>query len=88
MARVCVHLFAEEDPRNKGYSLVEYDLKSITGLTLRKNHKRDKYELMKIREQEVVETFFTLSDAVARINQIEGKDYTFIRCEEKCQDAN
>lgn len=70
--------FVNEDPKNPGYSMTEYDLYAKLGLTLRKNITRDVYEIIGIKSREVHSTFPDLQSAVDMCNQLEGEDNTWI----------
>ena len=78
MGRIRPEHFETEDNANPGYSMAEYDLYAKLGLTLRKNIKRDLYEIIGIKSREVHYTFPDLQSAVDMCNQLEGEDNTWI----------
>ena len=80
MSRICDHAFEAGNPRNRGYSLVEFDLAATSGLTLRKNLYAGRYELANIRTGEVYHAYPRLEDAVRAANQVEQADDIRIGC--------
>lgn len=84
MGYVCEHEFNREDPKNPGYSMLEYDLYARLNMTLRKNLKTNKYEIVKISTKQVVYSYRDLKDIVRMANQLEGAENTVIRCHSSC----
>lgn len=85
MSRICVHDFELEDSNNPGYSMTEYDLYADLGLTLRKNIREDKYEIMRIRDKVIYFSFNTLQSAVTKCNELEQDNNTHIECTWNCR---
>ena len=79
MGNICKHEFEQKDHFNKGYSMTEYDLYVKTGLTIRKNLKASRFELVDIKSKEVRYSG-TLEEIVAISNKLEGNKNTEIRC--------
>lgn len=48
MARICEHIFEQEDPENKGFSMTEFDLCAALNKTIRKDLKRGLYQIASI----------------------------------------
>jgi hypothetical protein len=98
---ICEHRFEDEDPHHKGYSMLEWDLYADLNLTIRKNLKDNKYELVRISDNpmrrqkkgEVVYSLPTLKAAVDRANALEAeltpeyKENTKICCGYHCPAA-
>jgi len=80
MPAVCEHEFEREDPNNPGYSMTEYDLYARLGLTLRRNLKFNEYELAKISTGAAQFGFKTLQEAIAKANELEGTENTWVEC--------
>ena len=80
MPSVCEHEFEREDPNNPGYSMTEYDLYAKLGLTLRRNLKFNEYELAKISTGAAQFGFNTLQEAIAKANELEGTENTWVEC--------
>jgi hypothetical protein len=87
MSLICEHEFEQEDPMNKGYSLTEYDLYARLGLAIRKNLKTGKFEIIRIRTNEVTHTG-SLSHVVRIANRLEGAENTKIGCSSLCKEGN
>ena len=72
MSRISYEEFEQEDPRNKGYSLVEFDLAARLGrLHIRKNLNNYKFEIYD-REKGEVRYSGTLPEIVRIANELEG----------------
>ena len=80
MPAVCEHEFEQEDPNNPGFSMTEYDLYAKLGLTLRRNLKFNEYELVSIKYNVVHYAFKTLQEAIAKANELEGTENTWVEC--------
>ena len=85
MGGICEHAFLRKDPKNPDYSMTEYDLYAKTGLTLRKNLKHNRYEIVKIKSREVEHSTPDLQAAVDKCNDVEGYPNTKIECAVLCQ---
>lgn len=68
--------FDKEDPKNPGYSQMEYDLYARLGMTIRKNLKENRFEIVKIKTKEVQYSYSSIHDIVRIANQLENKDNT------------
>jgi len=85
MGNICEHTFEKEDPKNPGYSLVEYDLYAKTGLTIRKNLNTDEYEIVTIGEPREVRYRYKDIHDIARVaNEIEEAENTTVGCGVLC----
>ena len=80
MGTVCEHEFEQEDPRNEGYSMTEYDLYARLGLTIRKNLRKDIYEIVGIKDKEVRYSSLDLKTIVRIANKLESVKNTEIKC--------
>ena len=80
MPAICEHEFEREDPNNPGYSMTEYDLYARLGMTLRKNLKFNEFELAKISTGAAQFGFNTLQEAIAKANELEGTENTWVEC--------
>src|SRR3989344_5015094 len=80
MPAICEHEFEREDPNNPGYSMTEYDLYAKLGMTLRKNLRFNEYELVSIKYNVAHHAFKTLQEAIAKANELEGTQNTWVEC--------
>ena len=80
MPAICEHEFEREDPNNPGYSMTEYDLYARLGMNLRKNLKFNEFELAKISTGAAQFGFNTLQEAIAKANELEGTENTWVEC--------
>lgn len=80
MATICTHEFEREDPKNPGYSLIEYDLHAKLGMSIRKNLLRNRYEIFTISNQVVQFAYADLQTIVVVANTLEGGENTKIEC--------
>ena len=79
MGTICEHEFEREDPKNPGYSRIEYDLYAKLNLTIRKNLKTNRYEIVKITTK-AVQYSSSIEGVVRMANQLEGEENTTIEC--------
>lgn len=84
MGTVCEHEFEQGDPKNEGYSMTEYDLYARLNLTIRKNSKRNVYEIVGIKDKEVRYSSPDLKTIVGIANKLEGANNTKIECGVGC----
>lgn len=80
MGTICEHEFEKEDPRNKGYSLTEYDLHARLNMTIRKNLKDNRYEIINLNRRQVAYSFSRIEDVVRMANELEGGENTEVKC--------
>lgn len=80
MTKICEHEFEAKDPENPDYSMTEYDLYAKLDMTIRKNHKSGRYEIVRISDKELINEG-TLGEMVAVANNLEGADNTEIGCD-------
>lgn len=80
MATICEHEFEREDPKKPGYSLVEYDLYSRLGMTIRKNLQVGRFEIVSLNNGEVLYSYSDLQGVVRCANSLEDGRNTVIRC--------
>lgn len=83
MSKICEHEFEQEDPTNRGYSLTEYDLYADLGMAIRKNLKTGKFEIIKIKDNEVQYTG-NIDTIVKIANSLEKDQNTWIECGTLC----
>lgn len=90
MVYICEHEFEKEDPNEKGYSLINYDLYARLNLSIRKNIRTNKYELFYIttmpgqKKGEVVFSTMSLQEIVDTANSLENANNTIIKCSTLC----
>lgn len=81
MGKICEHIFERPSSENPDYSLVEYDLYAKLGLTIRKNLKLNRYEIVTIAKPRIVRHSSASIDEIAVIaNKLEGEMNTIIEC--------
>lgn len=79
MGCISEETFKTESDKNKGYSLVEYDLYAKTGLSIRKNFTKNRYEIFEIKSGKVHYSYSNIHDIVRVANDIEGEENTFVK---------
>jgi len=79
MPGISEEMFSTEDPRNPGYSLTEYDLHAKLGLTIRRNIRDDRYEIVVIKTKKVRHSVKTIELAIAIANQLEKEENTWLK---------
>lgn len=84
MGIICEHEFEQEDPKNKGYSMTEYDLYAKLNLTIRKNLAAKEYEIVNISTKEVKFSSSSIHDAAREANRLEGAENTKVECGSLC----
>jgi len=84
VSNICPHDFEQEDPRNPGYSLTEFDLAARLGLTIRKNFKAGTYEIVAIATGIVHYSYGTLEEVVHAANELERANYIEVNCGPLC----
>ena len=85
MGTICEHEFELEDPKNEGYSLLEYDLYARLDMTIRKNLKRNVYEIVGIKDKDVRYSSPEIQTIVRIANKLEGAKNTEIKCGVGCE---
>lgn len=73
--------FDKEDPKNPGYSQMEYDLYARLDMTIRKNLKENRFEIIKIKTKEVQYSNPRLQGIIKIANDLEGEENTWIKDE-------
>lgn len=73
--------FSIEDPTNPGFSHLEYDLYAKLGMTIRKNLKENRFEIVKIKTKEVQYSSSSLQGIIQIANDLEGEENTWIKDE-------
>lgn len=71
MAQISEQEFEEKDPNNSDYSMTEYDLYARLNMTLVKNHKLNRFEILNISDRSV-QFFGTFEEMVEKANELEG----------------
>lgn len=85
MGKICEHEFERPDPKNPDYGLIEYDLYAKLGLTIRKNLKLNRYEIVTISKPRIVRHSSDSIETIASIaNDLEGKKNTIVECGTLC----
>ena len=84
MPNICEHDFEQEDPKNSGYSLAEFDLAVRLGLTIRKNLKAGTYEIVGIATGPVHYTYGALAEVVDAANQLARANFIEVGCGPLC----
>jgi hypothetical protein len=73
--------FDKEDPTNPGYSQLEYDLYGKLGMTIRKNLKENRFEIVRIKTKEVQYSNASLHGIIRIANDLEGRENTWLKDE-------
>jgi hypothetical protein len=77
MGRISEKDFDPRDKNKPDYSSIEYDLYAKLGLTLVKNHKLNRYEIITIKDREV-KYHGTLQEMADKANELEQAKNTII----------
>jgi len=82
MGRICEHEFEKPNPDDIDYSHVEYDLYAKLGLTIRKNLKKNVYEIVTIHKpRNVKHESASLESIVSIANDLEdGQQNSVVEC--------
>lgn len=83
MAKICEHEFEQEDPKQPGYSMTEFDLAARLGLTIRRNLKTRDFEICTIKDK-LVAYRGSLPWIVKMANQLERANHIKLECGLAC----
>lgn len=85
MGRICEHEFEIPDSDDPDYSHAEYDLYAKLGLTMRKNLRKNVYEIVTIQKPRTVKHESASLEEIAQIaNDLEGTKNTVVECDSLC----